>query len=156
MLGFGHSPDQVLEALNEDVVMANIMTPALGQKRFIEAIRKEIGHNRPDGCPYASFLLMNSGSEGNSVADRLMDIHTGVVQRNNRSSRLAAGKDGDRKVSIGCIGRRSMGGRIGRRCGRTPVRVDAGGAPSCASMRAAFHRGRVGRRGRRSIGACVP
>ena len=49
----------------------------------MEAIRKEIGHNRAKGCPYASFLLMNSGSEGNSVADRLIDIHTGHVMEAN-------------------------------------------------------------------------
>eukprot|EP00392_Amoebophrya_sp_AT5.2_P005962 g5972.t1 len=79
MLGFGHSPTAVLEAMSEDVVMANIMTPALGQKKFIDALQREIGHNRPDGCPYSGFLLMNSGSEGNSVADRIMDIHTGDV-----------------------------------------------------------------------------
>lgn len=49
MLGFGHSPTAVLEAMSEDVVMANIMTPALGQKKFIDALQREIGHNRPDG-----------------------------------------------------------------------------------------------------------
>lgn len=79
MLGFGHSPDVVLEAMSEDVVMANIMTASPSQKNFIDAINKEIGHNRGGKCPYKSFLLMNSGSEGNSVADRLIDIHTGNV-----------------------------------------------------------------------------
>ena len=79
MLGFGHSPDVVLKAMSEDSVMANIMTPSLGQKKFMGALKKEIGRNRPGGCPFSSFLMMNSGSEGNSVADRLMDIHTGVV-----------------------------------------------------------------------------
>jgi 4-aminobutyrate aminotransferase-like enzyme len=79
MLGFGHSPDAVLKAMSDDLVMANIMTPSFKQKEFMDAIRKEIGHNRAKGCPYASFLLMNSGSEGNSVADRLIDIHTGHV-----------------------------------------------------------------------------
>jgi hypothetical protein len=79
MLGFGHSPDAVLEAMCGDHVMANIMTPTIHQKNFISAMRKEVGHNRASGCPYASFLMMNSGSEGNSVADRLIDIHTGHV-----------------------------------------------------------------------------
>ncbi|CAD7963518.1 unnamed protein product [Amoebophrya sp. A120] len=90
MLGFGHSPDAVMKAMSEDVVMANIMTPALGQKQFIDALHKEIGHNRPDGCPFSGFLLMNSGSEGNSVADRLIDIHTGTVmaEPENRNKKV--------------------------------------------------------------------
>ena len=33
MLGFGHSPDAVIAAMSEDLVMANIMTPALALRR---------------------------------------------------------------------------------------------------------------------------
>ncbi|CAD7944697.1 unnamed protein product [Amoebophrya sp. A25] len=90
MLGFGHSPEPVMKAMSEDNVMANIMTPSMPQKHFIDALKAEIGHNRPDGCPYSGFLLMNSGSEGNSVADRLMDIHTGHVmaQPENKSKKV--------------------------------------------------------------------
>jgi acetylornithine/succinyldiaminopimelate/putrescine aminotransferase len=86
MLGFGHNPDNVLAVLSKPMVMANIMTPSLSQNRLIQVLRKEIGHTRPDKiCPYSQFILMNSGSEGNSVADRIVDTHTGHVR-------------GDRKV----------------------------------------------------------
>lgn len=50
MLGFGHTPDAVLEAMARPQVMANIMTPSLSQQRFITALRAEIGHRR-GGCP---------------------------------------------------------------------------------------------------------
>lgn len=79
MLGFGHCPDHIMGAMSEDVVMANIMTASYAQQKFVKAIRKEIGHARKNGCPYDSFVLMNSGSEGNSVALRLIDCHTGTV-----------------------------------------------------------------------------
>lgn len=78
MLGCGHNPDEVLRAMSRPQVMANIMTPSLSQKHLVEVLRKEIGHRRGNkDCPYAQFILMNSGSEGNSVADRIIDIHTG-------------------------------------------------------------------------------
>ena len=81
MLGFGHNPDEVLRILGRPAVMANIMTPCLSQQRLVEVLRKEMGHTRPDKkCPYAQFILMNSGSEGNSVTDRIIDIHTGHVR----------------------------------------------------------------------------
>lgn len=85
MLGFGHGPTEIIEAMAEDHVMANIMTPSLAQKRFIDALNKEIGHNRANGNPYVSFILMNSGSEGNSVADRLIDIHTGHYMQEEKN-----------------------------------------------------------------------
>ena len=78
MLGFGHNPDDVLRVLGQPAVMANIMTPCLAQRDLISVLRKEIGHSRADKkCPYNQFILMNSGSEGNSVADRIIDVHTG-------------------------------------------------------------------------------
>lgn len=56
MLGFGHAPENVLEAMNKPHVMANIMTPSFNQKRLIDALRNEIGHRR-DGCPFERFFL---------------------------------------------------------------------------------------------------
>ena len=76
MLGLGHNPPTVLEALAKPQVMANIMTPSLYQRELVTLLRAEIGHTR-SSCPYAEFLMMNSGSEGNSVADRIIDVHTG-------------------------------------------------------------------------------
>jgi len=74
MLGFGHVPDKVLEAMNQPHMMANIMTPSVSQMRFMRALRKEIGQARRDGCPYTSFLCLNSGSEAVSIASRIADI----------------------------------------------------------------------------------
>src|SRR6476469_8230158 len=60
MLGFGHTPEQVLGAMARPQVMANIMTPNLSQLRFDRAMRAEVGHTRTSGagggCPYAKFL----------------------------------------------------------------------------------------------------
>lgn len=53
MLGFGHNPDEVINAMasGRTNLMANIMTPHLAQKEFIDAITKEIGHTRNEICP---------------------------------------------------------------------------------------------------------
>ena len=74
MLGFGHTPPAVLEALAAPQVMANVMTPHLSQHRFIQALRKEIGHTR-GGCPYARFMCLNSGSEAVGLAARIADVN---------------------------------------------------------------------------------
>jgi acetylornithine/succinyldiaminopimelate/putrescine aminotransferase len=74
MLGFGHAPEAVLDAMNQHQPMANIMTPHLSQKRAIELLRKEIGHRR-DSSPFEHFLCVNSGSESVTVAARISDIN---------------------------------------------------------------------------------
>ncbi len=75
MLGFGHAPKQVLEAIARPQVMANIMTPSLSHLRFTRALQKEIGHTRSGGHPYSRFFCLNSGSESVTLACRLVDIH---------------------------------------------------------------------------------
>lgn len=75
MLGFGHAPDAVLQVMNQPHVMANVMTPSFSHQRFVETLRKELGHRRDDGCPYARFLCINSGSESVTVAGRIADIN---------------------------------------------------------------------------------
>jgi acetylornithine/succinyldiaminopimelate/putrescine aminotransferase len=75
MLGFGHAPDAVLEAMNQPHIMANVMTATVSQMNFITSLNKEIGQTR-GGCPYPKFLCLNSGSEANSVASRIADINT--------------------------------------------------------------------------------
>ena len=75
MLGFGHTPEQVMAAMSKPQAMANIMTPSLSQLRFDRALRKEIGHTR-GGCPYARFLCLNSGSESVGLGARIADINT--------------------------------------------------------------------------------
>jgi acetylornithine/succinyldiaminopimelate/putrescine aminotransferase len=74
MLGFGHAPDEVLEAMNKPHIMANIMTPSFSQRRLIDALRKEIGHSRGN-CPYERFFCLNSGSEAVTLAARISDIN---------------------------------------------------------------------------------
>jgi 4-aminobutyrate aminotransferase-like enzyme len=75
MLGFGHAPEVVLDAMNQPHVMANVMTATVSQMNFINALNKEIGQTR-GGSPYPNYLCLNSGSEANSVAARISDINT--------------------------------------------------------------------------------
>jgi len=76
MLGFGHSPAPIMDAMARTQVMANIMTPNLAQRRFERVLRQEIGHSRPDGCPYSHFMCLNSGSEAMTLAARIADTNT--------------------------------------------------------------------------------
>ncbi len=77
MLGFGHAPKQLLEAMNKPHVMANIMTPTFSQKRLVDALRKEVGHIR-GGCPFENFFCLNSGSESVTLAARISDINARI------------------------------------------------------------------------------
>ncbi|GMU43305.1 MAG: aminotransferase class III-fold pyridoxal phosphate-dependent enzyme [Xanthomonadales bacterium] len=74
MLGAGHAPQAIIDAMARPQVMANIMTPSLSHLRLDAALRREIGHTR-GGCPYARFLCLNSGSESVTLAGRLADVH---------------------------------------------------------------------------------
>jgi acetylornithine/succinyldiaminopimelate/putrescine aminotransferase len=78
MLGLGHAPPAVLEAMAKPQVMANIMTPNIAQLRFEHAMRREVGHTRGD-CPYAKFLCLNSGSESVSLAARIADVNAKLM-----------------------------------------------------------------------------
>jgi len=75
MLGFGHAPQVVIEAMAKPQAQANIMTPNLAQKRLDTALRREVGHTRNDGCPYSAFMCLNSGSEAVGLAARIIDTH---------------------------------------------------------------------------------
>lgn len=74
MLGMGHAPAVVIDAMAQPQAMANIMTPSVSQRRFAQAIRAEIGH-RGNGCPYSHFMCLNSGSESVSLAGRIADVN---------------------------------------------------------------------------------
>ncbi|MDQ3206828.1 MAG: aminotransferase class III-fold pyridoxal phosphate-dependent enzyme [Pseudomonadota bacterium] len=78
MLGFGHAPPAVLEALAKPQAMANIMTPSLSQLRFDRLLRSAIGGGR-GGCPYEKFLCLNSGSESVTLAGRICDVNTKLM-----------------------------------------------------------------------------
>jgi 4-aminobutyrate aminotransferase-like enzyme len=75
MLGMGHAPKPVLDSMAQPWVMANVMTASFAQKRLGDRLRREIGHARADGCPFARFLCLNSGSEAVTVALRISDIN---------------------------------------------------------------------------------
>ena len=75
MLGNGHGPDYVIDAMSNNWVMANVMTASFSQKRFAECLKAEIGHNRATGFPYHQIVCLNSGSEAVSVATRICDIN---------------------------------------------------------------------------------
>jgi acetylornithine/succinyldiaminopimelate/putrescine aminotransferase len=75
MLGFGHVPGPVMEAMSRPQAMANVMTPSFAQLRLVRALEAEIGQSREEGCPFVDFLAMNSGSESVSVASRITDIN---------------------------------------------------------------------------------
>ncbi len=79
MLGFGHVPSPIIEAMSRPQVMANVMTPSLSQLRLVTALRQEIGRKRVGGCPFSHFLAVNSGSESVSVASRIADINAKVM-----------------------------------------------------------------------------
>jgi acetylornithine/succinyldiaminopimelate/putrescine aminotransferase len=73
MLGFGHAPAGVIDAMAKPQAMANIMTPSLPQLRFDRAMRAAIGLGRE--CPYQKFLCLNSGSEAVGLAARIADAN---------------------------------------------------------------------------------
>lgn len=78
MLGFGHAPAELLDAMNKPHVMANIMTPTFNQKRLVDALRKEIGHKQGN-CPFEHFFCLNSGSEAVTLAARISDINARIM-----------------------------------------------------------------------------
>ena len=78
MLGAGHGPDEVIDAMSQNHVMANVMTPSFSQARLAEALTKELGHSR-GSCPFTKFICMNSGSESMTVAMRISDVNSKMM-----------------------------------------------------------------------------
>ena len=78
MLGFGHAPKVVLDALARPQVMATVMTPNLSQLQLAKALQRELGQTR-GGSPYAKFLCLNSGSESVSLAARIADVNAKLL-----------------------------------------------------------------------------
>ncbi|MFZ2956531.1 MAG: aminotransferase class III-fold pyridoxal phosphate-dependent enzyme [Candidatus Ozemobacteraceae bacterium] len=74
MLGLGHAPDVVLEAMSAPYAMANVMTPSFSQKNLTDRLVREIGHTRKS-CPFHRFVFLNSGSEAVTFTCRVTDIH---------------------------------------------------------------------------------
>ncbi len=78
MLGFGHNPPAVMQALAKPQAMANVMTPSLAQHAFTRALRNEIGHHRGNH-PFAKFMCLNSGSESVTLAARIADVNAKLM-----------------------------------------------------------------------------
>lgn len=75
MLGMGHGPIDILSAMKENWVMANVMTPSFSHKRLADRLRKEVGHKR-DFCPFSRFVCLNSGSESVTISLRISDVNS--------------------------------------------------------------------------------
>src|SRR5690606_8508677 len=78
MLGLGHAPPAVLEAMARPQAMANVMTPNLSQLRFDRALRNEIGHSI-GGCPFSSFLCLHSGAGAEGLGARTADVNARLM-----------------------------------------------------------------------------
>ena len=74
MFGAGHGPNRVIDAMSQNWVMANVMTPSFSHSRLANALKSELGHTRGH-CPFTKFICMNSGSESMTVALRIADIN---------------------------------------------------------------------------------
>lgn len=75
MLGGGHGPEDIIDAMSKNHVMANVMTPSISHARLAAALKRELGHTRED-CPFTKFICMNSGSESMTVAMRICDVNS--------------------------------------------------------------------------------
>ncbi len=75
MLGMGHGPDDVIQSMQQNWVMANVMTPSFSQKRLSDRLMKEVGHTR-GSCPFSKFVCLNSGSESVTISIRIADANT--------------------------------------------------------------------------------
>ncbi|MCO4773870.1 MAG: aminotransferase class III-fold pyridoxal phosphate-dependent enzyme [Deltaproteobacteria bacterium] len=106
MLGMGHAPKPVLNSMAKPWVQANVMTPSFSQKRLANAMLREVGHARADGCPFDRFLCLNSGSEAVTVALRISDI--------NARQHTAPGGRHEGKVTKMLVHRGAFHGRTGR------------------------------------------
>jgi acetylornithine/succinyldiaminopimelate/putrescine aminotransferase len=74
MLGSGHGPSDVITAMSQNWVMANVMTPSYSHKRLAKRLQSELGHTR-GSCPFTRFICMNSGSESVTVSLRIADVN---------------------------------------------------------------------------------
>ncbi len=124
MLGFGHAPADVLDAMNKPHIMANVMTPSFSQRRLVDALRKEIGHSRGN-CPYERFFCLNSGSEAVTLAARISDI-------NARNMTDPGGKHASKSVRILSL-KSSFHGRTDR-----PARFSDSTRAACCKYLASF------------------
>lgn len=78
MLGAGHGPQEIIDSMSDNWVMANVMTASFSQKRLEERLRRELGHTHGH-CPFDKFICMNSGSESVTVSLRIADVNAKLM-----------------------------------------------------------------------------
>ena len=78
MLGAGHGPQPIIDAMSSNWVLANVMTASFSQKRLEDRLRKELGHTR-GFCPFDKFICMNSASESVTVTLRIADVNAKLM-----------------------------------------------------------------------------
>ena len=78
MHGAGQGPQEIIEAMSDNWVMANVMTPSFSQKRLADALRIEVGHTRGT-CPFSHFVCLNSGSESVTIGMRIADVNAKLM-----------------------------------------------------------------------------
>ena len=78
MLGLGHGPQPIIDAMSKPQVMANVMTANFSQLRLINALNAEIGCNRGGEQVFAKYLFLNSGSESVTLAARISDVNARI------------------------------------------------------------------------------
>ena len=86
MLGYGHSPEWLLDTMAKDHVMANVMTPSIEQFKISNMLKEKIGNP----CPYYKFGFLNSGSEAMELAGRIIDTN---AKKSNKRSKFIVLKD---------------------------------------------------------------
>ena len=57
MLGAGHGPATVIDAMSQNWVMANVMTPSFSHSRLANALKQELGYTR-GYCPFTKFICI--------------------------------------------------------------------------------------------------
>lgn len=78
MLGAGHGPQEIIDSMSDNWVMANVMTASFSQKRLEDRLRTELGHTHGH-CPFDKFICMNSGSESVTVSLRIADVNAKLM-----------------------------------------------------------------------------
>ena len=73
MLGGGHGPEEIIDAMSKNHVMANVMTPSISQARLAAALKKELGHTR-GSCPFSKFICISRFRWRNKYCSRILDL----------------------------------------------------------------------------------
>ncbi len=79
MLGFGHTPKAIIDALSRPQVMANVMTPSCQPACVSRARSNAKSATRVAARCSKHFFCLNSGSESVSLACRIADVNAKLM-----------------------------------------------------------------------------